>query len=432
MKISNLLDTIGVVISLIVIIIASLYSHYFIGLSYLYTTVGAIIIFNLIKTVASPSQRIVAIMLCILGGFLTILLIYKHLNSTFTLAYIAFVITSLSGLKYLFKRFNKEFQVISNVSTITQILALIFIPFYMTLGFKMINAIKQSPTLTGIKHRLINLQEEASITNPKAIKYYQEAKELSIQGKDAEAFEKLSNAMYREPDNAYLHSQMSRQYLFRSDTIMALDHINKALNYSSGNIYYLQQRSFLKYKLQLFTDAQSDAHQLKAQDKRNAWAQLLLAYLSYERKDYDKACEHADSASMFCSHYLLQQDINRFISDNCGNNRYFNLIKPYESDILSPDVGYYYKQYMTDDTGEPLIEKGIPPKGNFTRQEIKQHIIRNHKFFIDQNIDFIYLYENETNVLIAIRRDGCHLSKTTLKYIFVEPGIFPNFELRVI
>ncbi len=432
MKISNLLDTAGTLISLTIILIASFYSHYFISSQYLFVAILSIVLFNIIIAILVPNQKIVSAILGLHGALLLVLFHYNLLSNAITLVFIAFVVLSLAGVKYISQRLNKEFQIVSNIATITQLLAFIFIPFYLTFGFKVINMVKQSPPLTNIKYRLINLGQEASITNTEAVKLYEEAKELSYQGKVDEASDKLNKALYKQPDNAYLHSQMSRLYLFRTDSIKALEHINQAINLSQDNKYYLQQRSWLNYSLHLTNAAYNDVYQLQKIDSRNAWAQMLMAYITHDREEYDTACKHADSASMFCDNYLLQEEIGQFIANNCGHNQYFNLIKPYEYDFLTPNISYYYKIYTTNQNGEPDIENGIPPKGNYTKQEIKQHIIRNQNFFADQEVDFIYLYEDEKNILIVIRRDDCNLSKKTLNYIFVEPDILENFELRVI
>ncbi|MBR8535246.1 hypothetical protein KDU71_06720 [Carboxylicivirga sediminis] len=431
MKSANLLDSITSFLSLVLIIISSLCAHYFIDIEYVQAVLLITIFFNALRIFRHQSHRFIPITLTLLGILLLLSIHFNLITKGFTLGFIALIIFSLAGLRQWYKHQNKELQILSNISNISQILTLLFIPFYMSLGYQIVNTIKQSPPLTGIKIGLINLQQEASITNPEAQKLYQQAKEVSYEGKADEAFHLLSEALGKEPSNAYLQSQMSQQYVFRADTTKALEHITNAINLSNKS-YYIQQRSWIHYNLHQYEEAISDIHLLQQLDPRNTWAQLLSAYIANENRNFEAACKHADSASMFCSNYTLKQDINYFIENNCGPNRFFNLIKPYETDYLSHSIAYFYKKYTTDENGEPDMDNGIPPKGNFTRQEIKQHIVRNQGFFRGQEMDFIYLYEKGTNVLIVIRRTKCNLSKKTLKYIFIEPDIFENFELRII
>jgi len=309
---------------------------------------------------------------------------------------------------------------------------LFLIPFYITIGSGFVIAINQSQILTYIRHTYYGHMEELSINNPQALNYYRQAQEKAQNGLIEEAHQLLSNAIKLENDNAYLHSEMAQIKFSKQHINEGLSHVNKAIELEPDQYRYRGQRAWAFLHEKRLDTLKNELIALRQLTPRNALMHFMWAHLCIENKEFEKACIYADSAKTLCNNYYLSQEIDRFRHNNCGSRRFFNLIKPYDTDMLASSIFYYYKTYQTKANGEPDVENGIPPKGNFTRQEIKQHIKRNYKFFLKQEIEFIYMYENEQNILIVIRGENCSLSKRTLKYIFVEPNLFKNFQLKVI
>ena len=432
MNLTKLANTLVTLLAILLIIASGLSSHFLISQTILLYGLVAYTTTCIAIAIINTQQRSLSLFLALYAMGLFILLHFNTLTTSTSLLYILTLFTGLFLISFLYKRLSKQLQVVSNINTLSQILMLILIPLYSSIGYQLINSIKKSYLVTSVRLAYSTKIEELSISNPDALEYYYQAKEKAYEGKINDAYELLIEATNLEKRNAYLHSELFRLQMSRQLWIDGIKHINKSIELAPDHDHYLSQRIMANLQINELDAAKDDIKLLRQKDPRNAIMHLALAQISLKEKEYDNASIQIDSAERFCSNYFLGLKIDQFIKSNSGPNKYFNMITPHETDMLATNIFYYYKKYQTTTDGEPDAENGIPQKGNFTRQQIKQHIKRNYNFFLDQEIDFVYLYQNNTNILVVIPGKNCKLSKQKLNHIFVEPNIFTNFQLKVL
>jgi len=431
MDLKKSFNSIYLLYSVFVILIITLCAHYYFNQHLLNGSIIAYAVLSIVNLFVNPKRLWVSLSVAIFGLSIVVFRHIEYWDGNITLALAFGLLISLVIIKIILMQLGKQLAIISDFRALVQVFTILFILFYISIGYEIVNAIKKSPPVSGLRQMLSTLQEEATITNESAFSLYSDAVQASRQGYLDKALEHLIKSSEEQPNNPYLHSQLAQLYMLNEDSTNAIAEINKAVSLSDHDTFYLQQRAWIYYKTNKLHKAQTDARQLRRLDNRNASAQMIMAYNALKEEKFELACQYADSANMFCKDFMFGLEIDQFIDQYSGPNFYYQLIQPHETDLLATDIYYYYKKYQTDRNGEPDVSKGMPPSGNFTRQEIKQHIKRNYSFFIDQELDFIYLYENGKNVLVVIRGENSKISKRTLRYVFVEPDVFKNFELRV-
>jgi len=338
---------------------------------------------------------------------------------------------ALWGIRIMQRNIKQNLEIISDIYKLTQIAMLVIVVFYSTIGYKTINNIKCHPIISSLQLSFKIQEEEATISSPDALDTYMQTHTIPPTGNFDKIIELLNKAIALEPDNAFLHAQACLALQQTDDLSLAMDHINKAIQLAPENLYYKNERAFMHFHQKNFNQLKLDIETVLTADPRNAFAHYMKACLYLEERLFEESSAHVDSASMFCSNYYLSHQIDEFIDKNSGPNKYFNMIAPYDTDILATDIYYYHKKRKPEPGLTLDTSFGIPPKGNHTIQKIKRHITRNYKFFLGKEIDFVYMYENGQNILVVIKGDNCFISKSTLEYIFVEPQIFDNFKLIV-